>query len=116
MGQTLNTISFNELAEYNDVNSLVFIACDFGDMTRKGIIREMDEWMHELKLIDEQKHVKDVKFLVGNHTGRKDYLVVFDSGKSPTNPIARLRCACDFKWTSDYIDNNSNMYQAYGKE
>lgn len=114
MSKKFNTISFEELTYFNDNNSIMFLGCDFGDMTKEEAIVEMDQWLHEINMIKEDKHVKDVKFLVGNVNGensRKDWLVAFDSGISATNPMVRLNYARDFKWTSDFIDNYKDDYE-----
>lgn len=114
MNTKLNTINFEQLADYNDGNSLMLLNIIFPDMEREEIVRDVDQWLHEIKLITD-KHVKDVKFLTGNmmgEDGRKDYLIEFDSAASPINPIQRLQYANMLKWTSDFINNYSADYDA----
>ena len=114
MANKFNAISFKELDYFNDNNSIMFLGCDFGDMTKEEAISEMDKWLHEINMIKEDKHVEDIKFLVGNvngENGRKDWLIVFDSGISETNPMVRLAYSRDFKWISDFIHNYKDDYE-----
>ena len=109
----LNEISFKELNNFNDSNSVVLTSVSFDEMTKEEIISEINEIFHNVGLIKEDKNVIDVKYINDNVLGedsRPDYLIIFDNEKSLTSPMARLQMASSVKWTSDFIDNYKTDY------
>lgn len=102
------TISFRNLEDYNDSNSVVWTAL----VMRDEDMQPMNEWFHQIGFIPEGKNLIDWKKVSGNvmgDQGRSDILLIFDREDLQFNPIVRLQIG-EIKWTSDFIDNFRKDY------
>lgn len=111
-----NTISFNELDKFNDSNSAVLLGIEF---------EEGDDFSKLKDFLTNELGFSNGKNLIGVHRitgnvlgdeGRRDWLLEFDNEDVQFNPLARLRCARSLKWTSDFIDNYREDYDADASE
>lgn len=108
--EKMKSIKFSQLRDYNDSNSIVFMAVIFESSED---IQNLDQFFHEINLIPKDKHVIDIHFISDNvlgSDGRSDYLIEFDRDDLSINPMARLMYGEDIKWTSDFISNHKNDY------
>ena len=107
----VNNVSFSELKNYNDSESLVFIGVIFNPVTQNW--DEVNTFLHDIGLIPKGKSLIGVHRITGNvlgDEGRWDYLLRFDHSELQISPIARLYHAEYFKWTSDFITNYRRDY------
>ena len=104
-----NSISFEELSNYNDCNSCVMVALIINNETE---VKAMSDFLANEVGFSKGKNITGYHHIDGNvrgKAGRSDYLLEFDHHEIAFNPIARLRFP-DLKWTSDFIDNYKNDY------
>lgn len=96
-----NSISFSELANFNDSNSCVMVALIIND---EGEVDEINEYLANVLGFSKGKKIIGYHHIDGNDNGRSDNLFEFDYPEIAFNPIARLKFP-DLKWTSDFVDN-----------
>lgn len=98
-----NSISFEELSNYNDSNSCVMIALIIDN---ENEIKAMNEFLSSELGFSKGKNIVGYHHIEGNvrgKDGRSDYLLEFDHPEIAFSPLARLQFP-DLKWTSDFID------------
>lgn len=98
-----NSISFEELSNYNDSNSCVMIALIIDN---ENEIKAMNEFLSSELGFSKGKNIVGYHHIEGNvrgKDGRSDYLLEFDHPEIAFSPLARLQSP-DLKWTSDFID------------
>lgn len=108
----MKNITFSQLKDYNDSNSIIFMAVIFKSLDD---IQKLDEFFHEINLIPKDKHVVDIHFISDNvlgSDGRSDYLIEFDRPDLNVSPMVRLQVGSDIKWTSDFITNFQKDYKS----
>lgn len=104
-----NSISFEELSNYNDSNSCVMIALIIDN---ENEIKAMNEFLSSELGFSKGKNIVGYHHIEGNvrgKDGRSDYLLEFNHPEIAFCPLARLRFP-DLKWTSDFIDNYKEDY------
>jgi len=106
-------IHFSELHDCDDSSTLVILGTLFH--YNQSDIEEVEDFFHEEKLIPADAHVTDLRHIEGNvlgEEGRSDVLICFTPCN--VNPMVRLRLSesMGIKWTSDFVDNYKDDYNA----
>ena len=99
-----NSISFEELSNYNDSNSCVIVALIIDN---EDEVKDLNKFLSNELGFSKGKSIIDYHHVEGNvrgKDGRSDYLLEFDHPEIAFSPLARLRFP-DLKWTSDFVDN-----------
>lgn len=104
----LKEIAFRDIKQYNDANSLIFMALT---LEQEGT-QEVTEFFEKEKLVPAGS-VIEYRNITGNKRGKKGRTDVFIRLKDETlvNPIVRLKMSeMGVKWTSDFISNFGKDY------
>ena len=107
-----NSITFRELSNFNDSNSVVLCG-----VTLNAESADEQKLLNEILSdngLSKGKNVIGIHHIEGNvrgEEGRTDWLVEFDNENIDFNPMARLMMGDTVKWTSDFITNFAKDYK-----